>query len=338
MKPNRRRLIVSGLAGLAGSLPLPVPAQARQDRPFRIYMILYRGETPVERGFRDYLASRNVAMELIVRDIAQDTGKIPALIAEARALHADLIYTWGTPVTLAVAGRHASIDPVRNVTDIPIVFTMVASPEGSGLIASRASSGRNITGDSHVVPVDQQLSAIRAYRDFARLAVIYNPVEPNSVLNVKQLREASRRERFQLIEQPIPLDAQNKPLESSLPQLIADAASKKPQFLYLGPDSFIGANCKLVTESALEQGLPAFSATEAALREGKALFGLVSRYDNVGRLAAYKAEQILVKKMRPRDIPIETLARFSYIVNMSVAARLGFYPPLKVVNYAEVIR
>lgn len=338
MKPYRRRIILSGLAGLAGSLPFPLPAQTRQDRPFRVYMILYRGETPVERGFCDYLASRGISVELIIRDIAQDTGKIPALIAEARALHADLIYTWGTPVTLAVAGKHGSIDPVRNVTDIPVVFTMVASPEGSGLVATRASSGRNITGDSHVVPIDQQLSAIRAYRDFARLAVIYNPAEPNSVLTVKELREASRREHFQLIEQPIPLDAQNRPQESSLPQLIADVARKKPQFLYLGPDSFIGANRKLVTESALDQRLPTFSATEIALREGKALFGLVSRYDNVGRLAAYKAEQILVKKMHPRTIPIETLARFSYIVNMSVAAQLGFYPPLKVVNYAEVIR
>ena len=336
---QRRLAIASALAGCATALlPSALLAQDTRQRPFRIYMILYRGETPVEHGFRDYLASHDVPVELTVRDVAQDIGKIADLIAEARALQVDLIYTWGTPVTLAVVGKHGKADPVRNVIDIPVVFTMVASPEGSGLVVSRTSSGRNITGNSHVVPIDQQLSAMRAYRAFTSIGVIFNPAELNSALNVKELREAAKREGFQLIEQPIPLDAQNKPLESSLLQLIGDIARKKPQFLYLGPDSFVGANRKLITEAALARRLPTFSATEVALREGKALFGLVSRYDNVGRLAAYKAEQVLVRKMRPSDIPIETLNRFSYIVNMSVAAELGFYPPLKVVNYAEIIQ
>jgi putative ABC transport system substrate-binding protein len=339
MKPHRRRLMAAGLAGIAVSaLPSALLAQSSRPRPFRIYMILYRGETEVEKGFRDYLASRNIAVELIVRDVAQDIGKVAGLIAEARGLGADLIYTWGTPVTLAVVGRKADVNPAIHVTDIPVLFTMVASPEGSGLVDSRSSSGRNVTGTSHVVPTVQQLGAVRAYRDLARMAILFNPAEPNSVLIVKELQAAAKRDRFQLTEQPIPLDDNGKPMESALPQLIAEIAKSKPQFLYLGPDSFIGANRKVITETALANRLPTFSATEIALREGKALFGLVSRYENVGRLTAHKAEQILARKLHPKDIPIETLARFSYIVNMSVAAELDFYPPLKVVNYAEVIR
>ena len=336
---QRRLVLASAIAGCTSALLSPsIFAKNALQRPLRIYMILYRGETPVEQGFRDYFTSRGVPVELIVRDVAQDVSKVAGLVAEARALKVDLVYTWGTPVTLAVVGKHGKADPAINITDIPVVFTMVASPEGSGLVASRASSTRNITGTSHVVPVDQQLSAMRAYRGFKKIAVIFNPTEPNSVLNVKDLRNAATREGFKLIETPIPLDDQKKPLESSLPTLIAEIARKKPDYLYLGPDSFVGANRKPITEAALEHGLPVFSATEVALREGKALFGLVSRYDNVGRLTAYKAEQILVRKTRPSDIPIETLNRFSYIVNMSVATELGVYPPLKVVNYAEIIR
>ncbi len=339
MKRQRRRVIVASLAGLAlSALPEASLAQSGQARPFRIYMILYRGETDVEKGFRDYLASKKIAVELIVRDVAQDIGKVADLIAEARKLQVDLIYTWGTPVTLAVVGANGAVDPLKHVTDIPAVFTMVASPEGAGLIAAHASSGRNITGASHVVPIHQQLGAIRAYRPLTRMAVIFNPAEPNSVRTVKELREAAKRDRFNLIEQPVPLDEQKKPQESALPQLIAKTARMKPEFLYLGPDSFIAANRKVITETALGNRLPIFSATEILLREGKALFGLVSRYENLGRLAAYKAEQILVQKIRPQDIAIETLARFSYIVNMSVAAELDFYPTLKVVNFAEMIQ
>ena len=124
---------------------------------------------------------------------------------------------------------------------------------------------------------------------------------------------------------------------SSLPKLMAQVSQTAPDFLYLGPDSFIGANCKQITALALQHRIPVFSATEVALREGKALFGLVSRYAAVGQLTARMAEQILVQKLSPAQIPIETLTRFSYIVNMAVAAELDLYPPLKVINFAEVI-
>lgn len=339
MTSTRRHLLAAGLTGLAvAAMPSLLLARSGAARPFRIFMILYRGETEVETGFRDYFASRGIAVELIVRNVDRDIRKVAELITEARFLSADLIYTWGTPVTLAVVGARTAINPSLHVTDIPVVFTMVASPEGSGLVGSRASSGRNVTGASHVVPTDQQLGAIRAYRKLTRMAVLYNPSEPNAVLTVDELRAAAKRDRFELLEQPVALDVQGQPMESALPQIIADIARRKPQLLYLGPDSFIGANRKVVTETALANRLPTFSATEIALREGKALFGLVSRYENVGRLTARMAEQILVQKIHPKDIPIETLARFSYIVNMTVAAELDFYPPLKVVNYAEVIR
>ncbi|MES2103387.1 MAG: ABC transporter substrate-binding protein [Pseudomonadota bacterium] len=345
MTTTRRQLLQAGLA--SAILPTVVTAAAsgvstatarnKTARPYRIFMILYRGETEVEKGFRAYLESRAIPVELVIRDVGQDIGKVPGLIAEARALRADLVYTWGTPVTLAVAGKRRDVDTTKNITEIPLVFTMVASPETSGLVESRTSSGRNITGASHVVPLGQQLGAIRAYRPLKSLAVIYNPAEPNSRLNVEELRAASTRERFPLFEQAVPLDDKGQAVVAALPQLIEGIAKRGPQLLYLGPDSFIGANCKLITETALQFHLPCFSATEIALRNGKALFGLVSRYEAVGRLTARMAEQILVKKMRPQDIPIETLARFSYLVNMSVAASLDAYPPLKVINYAEMI-
>ncbi|MES2072175.1 MAG: ABC transporter substrate-binding protein [Pseudomonadota bacterium] len=336
MSMTRRQLLQAGLASLA--LPqLAAAAQGTPRRPFRIFMILYRGLTEVEQGFRNYLASRGIPVELIIRDVAQDLSKVPGLVAEARALHADLVYTWGTPVTLAVAGSKRAAAGGKHITEIPLVFTMVASPEIAGLVESRLSSGRNITGASHVVPLYQQLEAMRAYRPLKKLGVIYNPAELNSRQNVEELRAASRRDRFPLFEQAVPLDDRGLAVAAALPQLVENISRLDPQLLYLGPDSFIGANCKLMTETALQFGLPCFSATEIALRNGRALFGLVSRYEAVGRLTARMAEQILVNKMRPQDIPIETLARFSYLVNLSVAARLDCYPPLKVINYAEII-
>lgn len=338
----RRALLRAGATALALTTASPVlcaaPHLRAPQRPPRIYMMLYRGETDVEKGFRDYFTVNRIPVELIVRNVAQDVGKVPQLIAEARALDVDLIYTWGTPITLAVAGREGEVDPAIHVTDIPVVFTMVASPQGAGLVKSLTSSRRNLTGASHVVPLVQQLSAIRAYRRFERIAILYNPAEPNSLQNVAEWRLAAAREKFQLIDKAVPLDARGQPQAGALPKLVAGLAQQNAQLLYIGPDSFLAANRKTLTDAALAQRLPTFSATEIALRDGKALFGLVSGYESVGRLTAHKAAQIVHQRRAPADIPIETLARFSYLVNMSVAARLDMYPPLKVINYAELIR
>ena len=332
LQPGRRRLLGAGLALAAAPLTLHAAA-----RPPRIYMILYRGATAVEEGFRDYFATQHIDAEFIVRDVALDVAKVPALIQEARALQADLIFTWGTPVTLAVAGKEGQVDPQRHVTDIPVVFAMVASPVGSGLVRSLEGSKRNLTGTSHVVPMSQQLSAMRAYRPLRRVGMVYNPAEPNSVVNAKELREAARAEGFTLLERQVPLDAKKLPQAEALPALLASLAREGLDLLYMGPDSFLSANRKVYTELALAHRLPVFSATENALRDGQALFGLVSGYESVGRLTAHKAVQIL-HGQAPGSMPIETLARFSYLVNMPVAAALDFYPPLRVINYAEILR
>jgi putative ABC transport system substrate-binding protein len=251
-------------------------------------------------------------------------------------LRPDLIYVWGTPATLALVGKRGELDPARHVTDIPVVFTMVSSPVAARLVDLSLLSGRNITGTSHVVPVNDQLKAIRTYRKFSRLAVIYNPTEANSLINIGELREEALRMGFNLIEEPVPL-ADGKPNPAELPNLLTRLAAKDPQFLYLGPDSFIGANSEAITAMALELNLPTFSATEPPLRKAAALFGLVSRYDNLGRLTAYKALQILRDKKRPGEIPVETLKRFSLVIRMDIARRLSFYPPISMLDYAELV-
>jgi putative ABC transport system substrate-binding protein len=77
---------------LAAAAPLSALAHHGQPHIPRIYVILYRGETPVEQGFREYLAERKLEAELIVRNVELDASRVPALLAEARALGVDLIY------------------------------------------------------------------------------------------------------------------------------------------------------------------------------------------------------------------------------------------------------
>jgi len=304
---------------------------------YQIFMILWRGETRVERGFRDYIRDRNLPFDLIVRSVDRDRKKIPEFVAEAKRLQPDLVYTWGTSVTRGVVGEYDKIDPDEHITEIPVVFTMVSYPEGARIVPSRASSVRNITGATHIVPLEIQLKAIRAYRPLTRLAVIYNPAELNSVLNVRELRELSKTMGFELLDSAVPLDENGEPSPDTLPDLIAELAAREPQFLYMGPDSFVGLHRDTITTEAIKHRLPTFTATELEIRHGNAMIGLISRYYNLGRFTGYKIEQILIEGKRPRDIPIETLARFTYAVKMPVARQLQLYPPMELLNYAEII-
>ncbi|MGO4377742.1 ABC transporter substrate-binding protein [Pseudoduganella sp. RAF53_2] len=336
-----RRTFLRGAAMLTAASPLaPLAALAHDSKPHvpRIYMILAYGETPAEQGFRDYFAQHKLKVEFIERNVDLDISRVPALIAEARALGADLIYTWGTSVTLAVAGKEGAVDPDAHETDIPVVFTMVSTPQAAGVVRSLQSSHRNITGTCHVVPVSQQMKAIRAWRRFARIATIYNPNELNSQATVRELRAEAAQCGCEIIAKPVPLDANGQPQVDALPGMVNDLARQGVQLLYIGPDNFLATHRKLLTQVALDAHLPTFAATEINLRDGKALFGLVSGNREIGKLTAHKTAQILFHGRSPSEIPIETIGSFNVLVNMDVAARLGMPPPKQLLQHAELIR
>jgi putative ABC transport system substrate-binding protein len=92
----------------------------------------------------------------------------------------------------------------------------------------------------------------------------------------------------------------------------------------------------LTTEAAVRAGLPAFSANESAIRDAHSLFGLFSPVENMARFVAYKAALILKGEKRVAEVPIETLQRFSVLVNMCVAKTLKAYPPMTLLSYADV--
>lgn len=318
-----RRAVLIGLL-------LAFAAGAAEARTYRIFMALWRGPTEVEKAFADHLRESGVSVELIVRDAGQDAKKIPAMVAEIKTLKPDLVYAWGTPMTLGLVGAMGQADPARHVTNIPVVFTMVASPVGSHLVADLASSGRNVTGVTHTVPLETQLNAMRSYGGFTRLGIVYNPKEDNSVAVARRLAELGASERFTLGERLLTDPA-------TIPELVAELKREGAQFLYIPADTLVGQHRQALTHAAIAQGLPTFAAAELSIRSADALLGLVSRYDQVGRFTAHKARQILVEGEPAAEIPVERLTRFSLIVRMNVARQLGYYPPVGLLNLAEVL-
>jgi putative ABC transport system substrate-binding protein len=326
----------SGKANSAGAAA-PKRVAPAAGRPLRIYAITFRGMTEVEKGFEEHFASRKLPVQIIYRDINRDPTRLPALLEEIRAAKPDLIYTWGTTVTLGIVGPYDTPTPEKFISDIPVVFTLVAAPTLAKIVAEDGRARPNLTGVVHVAPVSAQIQAMAAYRPFKSLGVLYTPTEQNSVVIVNELRKLGIERGFTLVERPFKLDANNKPIAEGAADLVRELKEHKAQWLYLPPDSFLGTQAQdTIIPAAMALGLPTFASTEQLMQAG-ALSGLVSKYHSVGQFTAFKAEQILFEKVPPSLIPIEPLKRFSYQVRISAAERLKLMPPLPMFNYAEMI-
>lgn len=336
---DRRSLLSLGLgAGAAGLLGRAAPSRANApNAPFRILMLTFRGETEVERGFRDYFAANEINAEFLTKDVERDSGRVKSILAETLpSFRPDLIYTYGTPNTLAVVGPYDAPPTATFVRDIPVVFALVAAPVQVKIAPSFASSGRNVTGAVHVVPTDVQMRAMQSYKPFKKVGVIYSPNESNSLAIIEEMRAFCDAIGVEVLTRPLAMDG-TRATGDGVEGFVRDLKEQGADWLYLPADTFLASIFDRVGSTALKVKLPSFGATEFFLRQGDGLVGLVSRYYSVGQLAASKAAEILVNHRSPKTIPIETLRRFALIINMSVAKQLGAYPPISMLNYAEVI-
>ena len=334
-----RTVATSAVALVLFSFGLEVAgAQTRQatpDDPYKIIGVVWRGETEVEDGFRAQLTQRGVPFEFEVKNLDLDRGNAPPIIDEIRREQPDLVYTWGTGTTTSIVGRVEQENPEDFIRDIPGVFVLVAYPIEANIVESFERPGRMVTGVSFLAPVEVQLGAIKAFHDFQALAVIYDESAGNSRINVEQLREAVPQAGMRLLEYPVPENDAGRPDPDALPELVHRARADGADLLYMGPDSFLTRHSDSYTSNAIEAGLPTFASTQAPLLNSRAMFGLVTDYFTLGRLAAFQAEQILVDGLDPQTLPVGQLARYKLWINMDVAHEVGLYPPLELMAIAD---
>ena len=316
-----------GLAQTSGEM--------QATHPFRIFAVVWRGETEVEQGFRDYLTQRGIPFEMTVRNLNLDRGNAPPIVEEIKRVRPDLVYTWGTGTTSSIVGQFDTDTPESFVRDIPAVFTLVSYPKAAKIVESYESTGRPVTGVAFLAPVEAQLRTILAYRPFTTIAVIYDRTAGNSRINVADLREVAPEMGIRLLEMPIPLRENGKPDPAMLPQLVQEAKAAGAELLYMGPDSFLTRHAEAYTSAAIAAGLPTFASTQAPLKGSRAMFGLVTDYHTLGKLTALQAERILVEERRPEDLPVARLARYKLWINMDVMRELELFPPMDMIAIAD---
>jgi len=335
--PMTRRLLLAAIF-LCGTVYAVQTAIAQSPKK-TVFAVFWRGCEEVCEGFHAYFAEKNVDAKVVVRDAARDKAKLPLFLEEARAMKADLILTWGTSVTLGIAGSLNDVGDTRFNHAIPHVFTVVADPVGAGIVESLEKSGRrNLTGTFNRVPEAVNIRTIRSYLPtFKRLGLLYNRNERNSVLKFQEITDLASELNFELVALELPLGDDGKPRALDIAPKVAMLKEARADFIYLGSSSFLDAHRDAFTQSAVEHGIPVLSPYERVVRDSHGLLSIAARFYDVGRLAAQQAEKILVGGQTPGDIPVARMTDFAYVINMAVARKLNLFPPVAVLQFAETV-
>ena len=316
-----------------------VAYSAQADERKTILAVMYEGCEYLCEGFKEAIAESGYPADVIVRDIDQDKDQLPSVVQEAREMRADLVLTFGTSVTLGIIGTLDDVGDDRFLSDIPVVFTVVADPFGTRIAESFERSGRpNVAGTFNRVPESVNIEVIRQYDpSFEKLGLLYHANERNSVIKKEELEALAPTLGIELVA--IELDPGNPgaPDSATIPQRMAELRERGVKWMYLGSSSYLRKNGELYTSSAVENGIAIVSPYESLVREKQALLSIAARYRDIGKLAADQALEILRDGATPGDLPVVRATDFAYVVNMDVAQKLDRIPPFAFLQVAEAV-
>ena len=323
---NRRNHVraLAALGLMPGLSAWPTAARAQQRRLTRIGVLLPANPEPLFGLLRDALRERGYVEGESVQFTVRSAGGKPdlsrGLADELVRLPVDIIVVWQTPAAFAAS---------QATTQIPIVMAMVADPVGSGLIASLARPGGNITGLSGTTAElgGKILQLIReALPATRRVAILANATDPFTKTFVAQIELAGQALGIATQAQVVRGVEDYEGAFAAMKKERADAVIVQPSLPR-----------KPAIELALKQRLPAMSPSLYFTGEG-GLMSYAANLDDSYRRTAHFVERIL-KGAKPADLPVEQPTRFELRINLITAKALGISIPQALLLRAdEVIR
>jgi putative ABC transport system substrate-binding protein len=323
----RRRELIT-LLGSAAAWPLA--ARAQQAAKLPIIGLLGSGALTNQRAWVDafvqrlrelgWIEGRTITIEY--RWAEGRPERFAEIAAEFVRLKVDLILALGTEATLAAKKATAVI---------PIVFPVAGDPIGTGIVASLARPGGNVTGLSNLAAdlASKRLEMLRdVFPGLDRLAIMANINGPGAVLEMHEFQAAARTLGLEVVS-----------LEIRRTQDIAPALESlkgRANALYVVGDPLANLNRTRINTFALVARQPTIYVQREYVEAG----GLMSygpNYPDLNRRAADYVDKIL-RGAKPADIPVEQPTKFDLVINLVTARALGLtVPPTLLARADEVI-
>ena len=241
------------------------------------------------------------------------------ILNEFVRLKVDVIFTAGTPPSIAAQ---------KATSNIPIVFVAAGDPVGTGLVASLARPGGNITGWSNQTRdlAGKRLELLREIvPDLRRLAVMVRTENVSATAETREVQAAAKTFGIQVV--PLEIHTGN----DIVPAL--DALKARADARYVVVDSLALVHAARINTVALGASVP----TMHGAREFVAAGGLMSYgadFVDLWRRSADYIDKIL-RGGKPADIPVEQPTKFELIVNLTTAKALGLTVPPTLLTRAD---
>ena len=322
----RRREFIRLISGAAAAWPLA--ARAQQPKIPKLGF-LYPGPSTVATTRIDaFLGGLRAAgyrvpeeVEFISRFANGDPTRLAPMAIELVDQNVDVIAAVSTPVALAVRAATATI---------PIVaFDLETDPVATGMIASLARPGGNITGLFFDFP-EFRTKLLELLKEvvpsLSKIAVIWDPNSGSAQL--KSIEIAAEAIKVSLEKLEVRNAAEMKQAFDTAKRTDVDAA-----IILSSP--FIGANAKLAAELTLSRRLPAVTLFSEFTRNGGLMsYGpnILDVYRHVGGIAAK-----VLQGSKPADLPVELTTNFELVVNLKTAKALGLTFPLPLLGRADEV-
>ena len=322
---NRRGVI--GLVGGAATWPLAARAQQPARRPTIGYMGV---NTPVVESQRTaafvqrlrelgWIEGRNAAVEY--RWAEGRNERFAEIAAELVQLKVEVIVTAGTAAVVA-AKQATSV--------IPIIFALGGDPVGTGLVASLARPGGNVTGLSQQ-STDLAGKRVELLREvipsLRRLATMANIGNPLATVEMREVHAAARTLGLEVTTSEI------RRAEDIAPAF--DALKGRADALYAVADPLVTSNRIRINTLALGARLPTMHGQHDNVEAG----GLMSYGANFPALFRRGAEFVdkILRGTKPADIPVEQPTKFDFVINLTTAKTLGLTMPDKLLALADEV-
>ena len=272
-----------------------------------------------------YIEGQNIAIEY--RYAEGKVDRAPEHAAELVRLKVDII---------VVASGDPWIRGAKNATKtIPIVMVGVGSdPVRAGFVESLARPGGDVTG---LTALNTELGGKRlellkeAVPKLVRVAVLYDPADPPSLHEVKELLPADAR-ALKLTIQPWEIRAVD-----DFEKVFAALNKQRPDGLYVPGTALMRANGKRIVDFALKSRLPSVYGSRGYVEVGGLMYYGADLADSYRRVAMY-VDKIL-KGANPADLPVEQPTKFELVINLKTAKQIGVtIPPDVLARATKIIR
>jgi putative tryptophan/tyrosine transport system substrate-binding protein len=322
-----RRDFITLLGGAAAAWPLEVSAQ----QPAKLPIIGYLGPST-----RSVDAHRLGALVQRLRELGWIEGRtivIEYRWAEGRNEHLAKVTAEFVRLKVDVivtAGTAAVVTAKQATSVIPIVFAVAGDPVGTGLVASLARPGGNVTGLSNQSAdlAGKRLELLReVVPSLRRLAILANAGSPIGVLEMREAQAAARTLGFEVATVEI------RRAQDIAPAF--DALKGPADALYVCSDPLVTTNRIRINTLALGARLPTMHGQGDNVEAG-GLMSYGANYPDLHRRAADYVDKIL-RGAKPTDIPVEQPTKFDLVINLTTAKVLGLTVPPSLLTTADEV-